>query len=158
MVKTWQVVLATLGIFLAGLVAGGASALGLVRWMAHHPHVNPAGLGMLLPRAGQAQQFSPQLMRSFANQLDLTDDQRARIMPIVRRTVGQLGRERRELQLSSALAVEKMQDEISEILTPEQRSKFEALVAQQRAKLRQLRQSGQPQPPVSEPPAQQAPK
>jgi Spy/CpxP family protein refolding chaperone len=40
-----------------------------------------------------------------------------------------------------------MQDEIADILTPEQRIKFELLIARQREKLQQLRQSwGQPQP------------
>jgi Spy/CpxP family protein refolding chaperone len=89
------------------------------------------------------QQFGPQLIRSFVNQLDLTDEQRARIGPIVKRTVAQLGRERREIQLTSALAIEKMQDEIADILTPSQRTKFDELIAQQRARLQQLRQSQQ---------------
>jgi Spy/CpxP family protein refolding chaperone len=82
-------------------------------------------------------------MRSFENQLDLSDEQRARIGPIVKRTVAQLGRERREVQLTSALAIEKMQDEIADVLTPSQRSKFDDLIAQQRARLQQFRQSQQ---------------
>jgi Spy/CpxP family protein refolding chaperone len=145
MVKTWQVVLATIAIFLAGLVTGGASAFGVVRWAARHPRGAGGGLAPTMQRPGQAQQFGPQLMRSFANQLDLTDDQRARIIPIVRRTAAQLGRDRREVQLTTALAIEKMQDEIADVLTPDQRSRFEELISQQRARLQQLRQSAQPQ-------------
>ena len=155
MVKTWQVVLATVGIFIAGLVTGGATALGVVKWIARHPRVNPAAMPLFGPRPGQVQQFGPQLMRSFANQLDLTEDQRARIGPIVKRTVAQLGRERREVQLTSALAIEKVQDEIADILTPDQRTKFEELIAQQRARLQQFRQSGPQQPTQSGPPAAQ---
>ena len=147
MVKTWQVVLATVGIFIAGLVTGGATALGVVKWIARHPRVNQAAMPLFGPRPGQVQQFGPQLMRSFANQLDLTDEQRSRIGPIVKATAAQLSHERREVQLTSALAIEKMQDEIADILTPEQRIKFELLIARQREKLQQLRQSwGQPQP------------
>jgi Spy/CpxP family protein refolding chaperone len=144
MAKTWQVVLATIAIFAAGLVTGGATALGIVKWVAHHPRANQSGNPfMFTGRNGQPQQFGPQLMRSFENQLDLSDDQRARIGPIVKRTVAQLGRERREVQLTSALAIEKMQDEIADVLTPSQRSRFEELIAQQRFRLQQFRQSQQ---------------
>src|SRR5580692_5205610 len=101
MVKTWQVVLATLGIFLAGLIAGGATTLGVVRWIAHRSHPMPPGLTLANARPGQVQQFGPQLMRRFANELDLTDDQRDRIGPIVKSTAAQLGHERHEVQLAS---------------------------------------------------------
>jgi Spy/CpxP family protein refolding chaperone len=155
MVKTWQVVLATLGIFLAGLVAGGATTLGVVRWITHRNHPVPAGVTLSNARPGQLQQFGPQLMKRFANELDLTEDQRARIDPIVRSTAVQLGHERHEVQLASALAIERMQDQISEILTAEQRGKFEMLIAEQRAKFKQLRQGG----PQGQPwPGQQQPK
>jgi Spy/CpxP family protein refolding chaperone len=154
MAKTWQVVLATIAIFVAGLVTGGATALGVVKWVARHPRGNPGGSPYLLVgRGGQPQAFGPQLMRSFANQLDLSEDQRARIGPIVKRTVMQLGRDRREVQLSSALAIEKMQDEISDLLTPEQRTKFDELIARQRARLQEFRQSVGAQPPSVPAPA-----
>jgi Spy/CpxP family protein refolding chaperone len=141
MAKTWQVILATIAIFVAGLVTGGATAFGLVRWSRNHPRAQP--MGPLAARPGQPQQFGPQLMRSFERQLDLTDDQRAQIEPIVRRTASQLGRERREVQLTTALAIEKMQDEISNVLTPDQRTKFDELVAKQRQRLQELRQQNQ---------------
>jgi Spy/CpxP family protein refolding chaperone len=140
--KTWQVILATVAIFLAGLVTGGATALGIVRWVVRHPRVNPAQLMPPGPRPGNMpQQLNVQLMRSFVKQLDLTLAQRARIVPIVRRAVGQLTRDRREIQLTSALAIEKMQDEISDVLTPEQRAKFEELISQQRARIQQMKQN-----------------
>ncbi|MGA2017208.1 MAG: hypothetical protein ABSH26_09635 [Opitutaceae bacterium] len=160
MAKTWQIILATVAIFVAGLVTGGATMLGVVGWVARHRAAIGAPAGTLGLRPGpngaQPQTFTPQLMRSFANQLDLTPEQRARIMPIVRRTAGQLTRNRREIQLTSALAIEKMQDEIAEVLTPEQRAKFESLISRQRARLQQFRQGAQqpsaeqaqpPQPP-----------
>jgi Spy/CpxP family protein refolding chaperone len=137
MVKSWQVVLATLGIFLAGLVTGGATALGVVKWMAHRAR---GEAGALETRSSQYQPFGPQLIKAFVNQLGLTEDQRARIGPIVERTAEQLGHDRREVQLSSALAIEKMQDDIADTLTPDQRAKFLTLIAQQRARLQELRQ------------------
>jgi Spy/CpxP family protein refolding chaperone len=137
MAKTWQVVLATIAIFVGGLVTGGATAFGLVHWIAVH---RPFVAAQFINRA-QVQQMGPQLMRSFANKLDLTDEQRAQIEPIVRRTAAQLGRDRREVQLTTALAIEKMQDEISALLTPDQRAKFDALIAKQRERLQQFRKS-----------------
>jgi len=101
-------------------------------------------------------------LRGFIKQLDLTDAQRARIQPIVRRTVGQLARERREVQLSTALTIERMQDEIADVLTPEQRARFEDLIAKQRERLQEFRKAQQQQqaedklnagaPPPPEPP------
>src|SRR5271170_246233 len=121
MVKTWQVVLATVAIFIAGLVTGGATALGIVGWVVRHRAMNGGQAGVLGARpAGGPMQIGPQLMRSFADKLDLSVEQRIRMMVIVRRTGGQLTRDRREIQLTSALLIEKMQDEISGILTPGQ--------------------------------------
>jgi Spy/CpxP family protein refolding chaperone len=159
MVKTWQVILATVAIFVAGLVTGGATALGIVGWVARHRAINGGQAGMLGARPGGGPlQIGPQLMRSFADKLDLSVEQRTRMMLIVRRTGGQLTRDRREIQLTSALLIEKMQDEIADILTPEQRTKFEDLIRQQRARLQQFKQGvQQQQPPGAQPPPQSAP-
>ncbi len=154
MAKTWQVVLATVAIFVAGLVTGGATALGFVRWIVHHPRLNPAMMApwTLRPGYGQVQQLSPRLMRSFVNRLDLSPEQRAKILPIVRRTALQLARDRREEQLTVALAIEKMQDEIAAELTPEQKVKFEDLIGRQRAAIQQIKQSGPAAPAGGAPP------
>ena len=92
-------------------------------------------------------QFGPQLMRNLEKRLDLTEEQRAKIDPIVKSTAVQLGRERREVQLATALEIEKMQDQISEVLTPAQRAKFSELISEQRARLRQFRANPPPQGP-----------
>jgi len=155
MAKTWQVVLATIAIFVAGAVAGGATAVGFLRWRNNKAPAALTGGGAGHPN--RVEQFGPQLMRNFANQLDLTEEQRARIMPIVKRTAGQLARERREVQLTVALAIERMQDEIADQLTPEQRNKFEELIAKQRAKLQELRKTP-PAPADALPPAPPPPK
>jgi Spy/CpxP family protein refolding chaperone len=141
MVKTWQIVLATLGIFVAGLVAGGATALGIVRWAARHPRMVPPGMAFFNPRGGMQQPFGPQLMRGFADKLDITEEQRRQVEPIIGRTAAQLGRERRASQIEAILAIEKMQDEISALLTADQKARFEQLVSEHRERLqRRLRQ------------------
>src|SRR5580658_5383926 len=107
MAKTWQIILATVVIFLAGLVTGGATALGAARWMVRHHRANPGApagpFGFRTPSL-QPMAIGPQIMRSVEGQLDLSHDQRARIGAIVQQTAWQLGRQRREVQLTSALA------------------------------------------------------
>ena len=152
MMKTWQIILATIAIFVAGLVTGGATALGLAGWARNRasnsfPRENAPG-----GRSGQQMQaFGPQLMRNLANRLDLSPEQRARIGPIVKRAVQELARERREVQLESALLIEKMQDQISEVLTPDQRVKFEDLVRKQRDRLQQFKRPMPVEPSPAEP-------
>jgi Spy/CpxP family protein refolding chaperone len=142
MAKTWQVILATIAIFLAGLVAGGATTLGVVRWMAHHRRADlqeaSGPFGLRTP-SFQPMAIGPQIMRGFEDQLDLTREQRVRIGIIVKRTAWQLGRQRREAQLTSALAMEKMQDDVASILDPGQREKFLELVREQRERLQEVK-------------------
>jgi Spy/CpxP family protein refolding chaperone len=139
MAKTWQIILATVAIFAAGLVTGGATAIGFVRWFAHHRMMMNGGQpGMFGQRPGQVQQMNAQLMRNFAMQLDLTKEQRKKVGDIMRR------------------GVKTMQDEISDILTPDQDAKFQELISQQRARLQLFRQNqmlmrGQGLPPGATP-------
>jgi Spy/CpxP family protein refolding chaperone len=137
MAKTWQIILATVAIFVAGLVTGGATAIGVVRWVAHH-RMNGGQPGQFGPRPGQVQQMNAQLMRNFAMQLDLTRDQRKKVGDIMRR------------------AAKTIQDEISDILTPEQNTKFQELIKLQRARIELYRQNhmqGQGQGLPAQPPA-----
>ena len=160
MAKTWQIVLATLGIFLAGIVAGGATALGIARWVARHPRGLPPGLSFFNLRPAM-QPFGPQLMRSFADKLDLTDGQRRAIDPIITHTASHLSRERRATQIETIEAIERMQDDISAVLNPDQKVRFAELVLEQRARLdrrlKQLRNASALSPAAKEGPPQAAP-
>ncbi len=131
--KTWQIILATVAIFVAGLVTGGATAVGLLAWI-HREHGMNARLG---GHAGGPQQVNAQLMRNFAVQLELTREQRFKVGLIMRRTSRM------------------MQEEVADILTPEQRVKFEELIREQRARIQQYRQAQQRL--ESEPPPQAEP-
>jgi hypothetical protein len=165
MVKTWQVVLGTIVIFVAGLVTGGAVTLRLL-WVKEEQRKDLAVQAQVAPPAagrpaaprqagGGEPQFGPALIRRFATQLDLTPAQFKRINPIVGRTQEELARLRREVQLGSALAIERMQDEIAAQLNPAQRGRFEELLTRQRARLqvlieeRQRRQVQGPAPAVA---------
>jgi Spy/CpxP family protein refolding chaperone len=135
MAKTWQIILATVAIFVAGLVTGGATAIGVVKWVVHHRMMNGGGQGPFGQGRGQGQ-FGPQLMRNFAYKLDLTPDQRQKIGKIVGR------------------ASRMMQDEISDILTPDQKVKFDDLISEQKARMQRFRQMQQGQQGTPPPPTQ----
>jgi Spy/CpxP family protein refolding chaperone len=137
MAKTWQIILATVAIFAAGLVTGGATAIGVVRWYARHRMMHGGQPGQFGPHPGQGQQFGPQLMRTFAYKLDLTPDQRKKIGAIVGR------------------ASRMMHDEIGDILTPEQKVKFDELVSEQKARMQRFRLMQQQQQGMPPPPGQQ---
>ncbi len=80
MAKTWQVVLATVAIFVAGLVTGGRDGLRRRPLDGPPPAPRPRDEWRPSPCAPATPRSSssvPQLMRSFVNQLDLTDEQRA---------------------------------------------------------------------------------
>jgi hypothetical protein len=169
MAKTWQVILATLAIFLAGLVTGGALSLRLVQWRHDHrprpeeaPTQNPPPVAETPPaaQAARPQQVQPlgaQLFRNLIRQLDLSDSQRAVVNPIVRKAAFELGQERREAQFKASQIIEKMEDDIAAVLNPEQRKQFDELIAKQRERLRQFRQPGPPQPARDASQAQPAP-
>jgi hypothetical protein len=112
MAKTWQVILATIAIFVAGLVTGGATALGVVRWVVHHRGQRDDG-PRRIARAPATPSPSSSAPSSCAacQQLDLTDDQRQRSC----RSCGAPPRSSPRPHRGAAHrpAIEKMQDEIS---------------------------------------------
>ena len=141
MAKTWQVILATIAIFVAGLVTGGCNGLRTSCAGSRGPPVPSLAQQFFGGRLwARCRSLGPQLMRNFEKELDLSDAQRAQIDPIVKRTSGQLGRQRREVQLTTALAIEKMQDEIAALLTPDQKAKFDDLIAKQRQRFNEMRE------------------
>jgi Spy/CpxP family protein refolding chaperone len=123
--KTWQIILATVAIFVAGLVTGGATAIGVVRWVVRHRGAGQPGQFGQHP--GQVQQMNAQLMRGFAYKLNLTPDQRRKVGEIMRR------------------GVKTMQDEIGDILDPDQKTKFDELISEQKARMQRFRQMQQQQ-------------
>lgn len=121
MSKPWQVILVLIGIFAAGGVAGGFVTLRVVRErMANRP----------VP-----EEWAPRHLKRLADRLALTPEQQDQIRPIVRRNMEQLNRIRNSSMEETKTVVEGMQREIAEMLTPEQRTKFE----QMNRELREMR-------------------
>jgi hypothetical protein len=72
------------------------------------------------------EQFGPQLMQRFTNQIrpPLTPDERATIRPLVNQTAEDLRRLRRDTTNKTEDMLEHLQDQISAVLTPAQRDRF----------------------------------
>lgn len=132
--KNWKVILTFIGIFAAGAVTGILVAPSFFRnvaeWRAQH---SPA-----------RSQFQGQLGRQFfsriTEQLDLTPEQREKIKPIEQRMIAELRRLRRETQRETELVIKQTQEEISAVLTPEQRVQFEERIAKGRERIKKFLQ------------------
>lgn len=111
--KPWQVILVFIGIFIAGGVAGGFVALRVL----HDKYVNRP-----VP-----EEWAPRHLKRLNDRLDLTPEQQDQIRPIVRRHMEQLNRIRNRTVEETKTVVEDMQREVSNKLTPDQRTKFEQM-------------------------------
>lgn len=130
--KTWKVVLAFIVVFVAGAAFGGVLTLSLGRLMATRLQPRPQAFGA---------QLMMQWMRS--GQLDLTPEQREKVRPIVASTTEELRRLRREDAHNAQLLIERMQDQIGAILTPEQRNRFILMIQRQRERMQRFMQEQQ---------------
>lgn len=123
--KPWKVVLAFVGVFVAGAVIGGVLTLRFAREYAREHR--------------SMDHFEPMLMRRYAERLGLTDEQRGRVREIIRATEKELRRIRSEGAKAAVDEGEKLNATIEQILTPEQRGRLEELKAEMRARWNQDR-------------------
>lgn len=143
--KPWKVILAFLGVFVAGAVFGGFFSLGIGRRVlemempaggrtAVTTVLPPGGgpgakaqkdKGPVMPALQPAQ--TAQLMRRVTNQLDLTPEQKVAITPIVQRSVQDIWRQQQSLYRESTFVMQRMKADIAKELTPDQQSKLDDL-------------------------------
>ncbi len=81
-----------------------------------------------VPQSWQA----PQLLRRYAERLDLTPEQKQRIHPLVQRATEDYNRLRQNTWRETAIILQRLQQDISEVLTPEQREKLHKFEARQK--------------------------
>lgn len=111
--KPWKVIIVLLGIFAAGGVTGGFVTLRVCK-------------NKILNRP-VPEEWAPKHLKRLVDRLALTPEQQELIRPIVRRNMEQLNRVRNQSMAETQTVVEGMQRDISEKLTPEQRTKFEQM-------------------------------
>jgi Spy/CpxP family protein refolding chaperone len=138
--KPWKLILLLVGIFLAGGVTG---AFGWIRF----------GHGMFARRPGP-DQWAPQHLKRLAERLDLTPAQEDLLRPIIKRNMDELNRLRATSMAETKTIFERMEREVAEQLTPEQRTKLEQMNKEFRERARKFggdRPGGHGHPP-DEPP------
>ncbi len=135
MEKPWKVILAFVGVFIAGAVFGGFFALRI-----GHQMVPRAGKRVVPPQVPMVPQ-AVQILRRFADQLDLTDAQREKIAPIVNTAEEEISKVRRSTLEQTAVILRRVQQEFRGELTPEQRRRLDRMEQKQREFMRQERQN-----------------
>lgn len=111
--KSWKIALVLLGIFIAGALTGGAITIQLGR---------KAAAMRAMP-----EQWAPMQMKRLVDRLDLSPEQMEQLRPIVRRNMNDLNRLRTYTVAETRSTIERMERDIAEKLTPEQRTRFEKM-------------------------------
>jgi len=137
--KPWKVIVAFVAVFMAGSVFGGFFALRIGRQVATQ---NRPG-GMAAKPAAFAPPAGLQLLRRFADRLELTDEQREKLYPVVSRAEEQLGRIRQTSLEQTATILRRMQQEFRAVLTPPQIRALDRLQRIQNENLRREREQRQ---------------
>ncbi len=136
MVKPWKVILAFLGVFLAGAVCGVAVAPQI--WHLWHPRPpSPSERMRISPGLPNAVRTS--MLDRLAKQLELTDEQKQKIEPIAKKLETDTRQMRREGIQKFRATMEKFDADITSLLTPEQREKFEQSRKKQRERIDKFR-------------------
>jgi Spy/CpxP family protein refolding chaperone len=111
----WKVVTAFVGVFVAGTVFGGFFALGV-------------GQRFIEGRRSPAQFTDPGLLQRYVERLQLTDEQKTRIKPILDKAQSDVNEIRRQATIETATVikpiVEKAEGDLKKVLTAEQSAKL----------------------------------
>lgn len=114
----WKVWLVLIGVFVAGGVVGGMVALRV------HEHMVERG------RTGQ---YAARMVKKYADRLELTEEQRQQAEQLMKDSWA----ESRELRERNREHLRQLGDDIAELLTPEQRVKYEALMDERRRRMKE---------------------
>ncbi len=120
--KPWQVCLVLVAIFVAGGISGGLVAFQIARRHA------PAPSGVWVARR----------IENVTRELDLTPAQMERLRPIVKRNVEELTKLSRQSMQPVHEILGRMETEVSAVLTPEQRIKYEQILKEHREVRRRM--------------------
>lgn len=122
--KPWKLVLLLTGIFIAGGITGAFVALRVAREM--------------VARRPMPEQWAPLHLKRLAERLDLKPEQMEQLRPIIKRNMGELHRLRAYSMGETRTVLERMEREVAEKLTPEQRAKFDQMNKEFRERVRKF--------------------
>ena len=138
MEKPWKVIVAFVGVFVAGGIFGAALAL---RWAGPPRGAHRPGIGEL------------HMMDRLSLELLLTPEQKQKIAPIVARAEAETRRLRRESVQSFRAVMERANTEIAAELTPEQRAKLDNMRKRFRERIERFRMRERERQKASPPPS-----
>ena len=136
--KNWKAILGVLAVFVLGTLAGA-----LVTHRIYQRRIHT------FFRGGPA--ATEMIVRRMNGQLDLTPAQRVQVETIVRNSRQKLRETRQQIDPQMRALFQDMDQRIREILTPEQRAKFDKLTAERQAKWQHFRSPPADRPPPSAP-------
>jgi hypothetical protein len=152
--KPWKVVFAFVGVFIAGSVFGGFFALrigGRVLQME-----NPALRARPLDQRNAQQQRpllgglqpvqAAQLMRRYAERLDLTPEQKEKINPLIQRATEDIRRQQQINLRENSIILQRLQQDLAKELTADQRVRLEKMEQRQQELRNQYGDRGNPGP------------
>lgn len=119
--KPWKVVVAFVGVFVAGMVAGGPL---LERWQSY--------------RHEKRAPWVERTMHRYEQELDVTPAQKEKIWPILRETQKQWRQLNSENVRNLSAVIDQMHQAVAAELTDEQKPKLEEIRHEFRARARQL--------------------
>lgn len=120
--QRWKVILAFVGVFLAGVICSEP----LTRWLLVHRQQNRPP-------------FAERTMRRFEHELRLTGEQKARISPILDRVQEDWRRTRADNVRNLTAIIDRMHADIATELSTEQRAKLEQMTREFKQRAERLR-------------------
>lgn len=120
----WKLILLLVGIFLAGAVTGG---------FVTKYHFRKEFSKRMAP-----EQFCDSRLGQLTKRLGLTADQQAKLRPIMLRNMEELVQIREKTVTETRRTLDRMDHEISEVLTPDQRVKYEQISREKRERVKRF--------------------
>jgi Spy/CpxP family protein refolding chaperone len=133
--RPWKIVLVLAALFLAGSVTGGFVTLRFVR-TAPPPQRPPNPQAQPLRRP--VEQWSNQFRKEMALRLNLSGGQQKKIDAVRQATELDLRRLRHQSLAQTNEITERMDKQVLELLTPEQRVKFEEMMKERRERAKRM--------------------
>jgi Spy/CpxP family protein refolding chaperone len=125
----WKVVFAFVGVFIAGSVFGG---LFVLRVDSAHPSI-------VAKKKTSESPPQPQMLRRIVERLELTPEQNQTLRPLMERTEEDLRRVSQTSFRETNVILERWQEDVVKVLTPEQRGKLDEVKQELRERFRKLR-------------------
>ena len=96
---------------------------------------------------GDPRHFAEMALRRMSGELDLTEEQREKLRPLLMDTARKMTQLRQEEEPKIRAVIDKSLEDTKALLTPEQREKFTAIMARMEARRKAMERFGPPPPP-----------